>query len=337
MGSILSNDLFNHVLIDPIKRGSRELFVLSGYASATMVSRQFEYALKVLKCEISIDLHVGMSGKDGLSRSNLLGMQAIPRQRLGQRFNCTFNVKGTSNHSKLYVWCSDSGPVEAFLGSSNFTQFGFGLLQSSAKHSEVCVAVDPNEAFNYVVDASQGSIGYQSSDIYEYIDIYDDLKPEGMSQDHEELKSGNQESVVLPLIQLKGSESGQTHQKSGLNWGHREGREPNQAYIPVPSNVAQSNFFPSRGIHFQMTTDDGQAFICTIAQDGDKALETPFDNSILGKYFRQRLGLEPGSFVSTEDLTRYGANAIRISKINAEFYHLDFKPGIVIPQVNTFR
>lgn len=329
MSSLITSGLFQQILIDPITRGAKDLYIVTGYASPSMVTRQFEYAKKELGSNISIDLHVGMTGRDGLSRSNLLGMQAIPRQSSGQNFNCTFSVRGSSNHSKVYVWCSDRGPVEAFLGSNNFTQFGFGLSTGSNPHVEAAVKVDPQEAFTYVLEASRGSIGYQSTDIPSYLDLYDDARYENQLDTIND--SGNKiyTAVVLPLIRLRGALAGETHQRGGLNWGQREGREPNQAYIPIPSTVAKSNFFPAKGVHFQVTTGDGQAFICTIAQGGDKALETPFDNSILGKYFRQRLGLEPGSFVTAEDLKRFGANAIRVSRIDDESYRLDFEPGIL--------
>ena len=37
--------------------------------------------------------------------------------------------------------------------------------------------------------------------------------------------------------------------RSGLNWGQRPGRNPNQAYLKVPSIEQQSGFFPKKGIN----------------------------------------------------------------------------------------
>lgn len=45
-----------------------------------------------------------------------------------------------------------------------------------------------------------------------------------------------------------------------------------------------------RGVHFHVMTGDGETSIATVAQDGDKAIHTPAENSILGRYFRRRLG-----------------------------------------------
>ncbi|ASJ57639.1 hypothetical protein BP422_22055 [Brevibacillus formosus] len=118
----------------------------------------------------------------------------------------------------------------------------------------------------------------------------------------------------------------EVHEKSGLNWGQRHGREPNQAYIPIPSAIHQQNpgFFPPRKHEFNLITDDGQSFVCVVAQDNNKALESSHDNSILGKYFRIRLGVPLGGKVQTTDLTQYGRDTVRIYKIDDETYYLDF-------------
>lgn len=333
---LIQKNLFEKILVEPAKRGNNELFVLTGYASAAMVTKHFEVITKELSLELSIDLHIGMTGRDGLSRNTLLGLQSIPRQIPGRVFNCTMNVRGTSNHSKLYVWCDDSGPQEAYIGSSNYTQLGFGVSNASTHHKESCVQLDANVAFEYVLASSQGGISYKSPDILDYIDLIDELAKSEAALEELNLNSlAALEFVDLPLVMTRPSDNGEVHSKSGLNWGQREGRNPNQAYIPVPSFIAKSSFFPEKGIHFQVITDDGEAFICTIAQDGDKALETPNDNSILGKYFRKRLGLALGTFVTKEHLESFGSNQVRIFKEDDESFRLTFEPGQIYEQTKS--
>ncbi len=324
---LITENLFEQVLLDPARRGARELFVVSGYASASMVTKHFETATKELSIDLAIDLHIGMTGRDGLSRNTLLGLQSIPRQIGDRSFNCTLSVRGSSNHSKIYVWCDESGPREAFMGSSNYTQLGFKISQSSGTHKETCVEVNPTDAFDYVMAASRGAISYKSPDIGDFIDLFDE--DAGLSQAAEEQDANATEEnfVDLPLVMQRSSGFGEVHQKAGLNWGQREGRNPNQAYIPIPAKVARDNFFPEKGFHFQVITDDGEAFFCTVAQDGDKALETPSDNSILGKYFRKRLGLESGAFIETEHLLSFGSNIVRIYRDSEDCYRLSFQPG----------
>jgi hypothetical protein len=324
---LISDNLFERILLEPAKRGARELFILSGYASASMVTRHFEVASKELSIDLAIDLHIGMSGRDGLSRNTLLGLQSIPRQIGDRSFNCSLSVKGQSNHSKVYVWCTDKGPEEAYVGSSNYTQLGFGISDGSAAHKEVCVAVDPVAAFDFILASSKGGISYKSPDLAEFIDLTDENLGTKHSLDEPANEPNSSAYVDLPLVMSRTPAQGEVHQRSGLNWGQREGRNPDQAYIPIPSKIARSNFFPERNVHFQVITDDGEAFICTVAQDNDKALETPSDNSILGKYFRKRLDLPSGTFITKKHLIDFGSNLVRIYKDSDDCYRLSFQPG----------
>lgn len=327
-GELLTKDLFYQVLLAPSERGSDELFAVTGYASAAMASRHFEAVSIEGGRELSINLHIGMSGHDGLSRGTLQGLQAIPRQIRGRAFNCTLSPRGQSIHSKVYVWCDETGPREAFLGSSDYTQLGFGVVGASGTHQEICTKIDPEIGLQYVLRSSQAGIGYKSADVFEYIDLLE-------HQTRKEIGDGEQpvnsllgaESVDLPLVVTRGKDAGEVHGRSGLNWGQRENRNPNQAYIPVPASISKSGFFPDKGVHFQVITDDGEAFICALAQDGGKAIETPADNSILGLYFRRRLGLQSGARVGTEDLLNFGSDSVRFIKRDVESFELSFEPG----------
>jgi hypothetical protein len=324
---LITENLFEKVLLEPAERGAKELFILSGYASAAMVTKHFEVVSKVLSIDLAIDLHIGMSGRDGLSRNTLLGLQSIPRQIGSRSFNCTLNVRGKSNHSKIYVWCDDNGPKEAFLGSSNYTQLGFGISATASSHKEVCMAMDPIAGFEYIMTSSRGGISYKSPDIGDFIDLVDDQLNPKIAIEEPPVSVNSYPFVDLSLVMTRPPAIGEVHRKSGLNWGQREGRNPDQAYIPVPSTIAKSKFFPEKGEHFQVITDDGEAFICTIAQDNDKAIETPHDNSILGKYFRKRLNLASGAFIEKVHLQAFGSNSVRIYKDSDDCYRLSFQPG----------
>ena len=88
--------------------------------------------------------------------------------------------------------------------------------------------------------------------------------------------------VELPLVIEK---TNTIQQKGGLNWGQREGREPNQAYIPVPTSFNRDNpdFFPPLEQDFTLITDDGEYLMCVMAQAGRKAIQTSKNNSIMGE------------------------------------------------------
>jgi hypothetical protein len=198
-------------------------------------------------------------------------------------------------------------------------------------HHEVLVEIDPDPALDYILKLHENSINYLNSQIGEHLKITDEPisgEAQQMSMLYGTDTSNGSVKVYLPLVQTS-KNPGEVHKKSGLNWGQRDGRNPNQAYIPVPAEIAKSQFFPDRGIHFQLITDDQESFIASVAQDGDKAIQTPNDNSLIGKYFRSRLGLADGAMVETHHLSDYGSNAVEITKIEDGIYKMSFEPGIL--------
>ena len=64
--------------------------------------------------------------------------------------------------------------------------------------------------------------------------------------------------------------------------------------------------------------------ILRIEQQNNKAITTPARNSDLGEYFRNRLGLANGDFVTREDLDRYGRTDVIFIKLDEETYYMDF-------------
>ena len=125
--------------------------------------------------------------------------------------------------------------------------------------------------------------------------------------------------VTLSLVTLRTGEPGI---RSGLNWGQRNNRDRDQAYIPIP--VEHRGYFPARGQHFVCFTDDGRQLTLVVAQDEGKALHTPHDNSELGRYFRKRLGVPLGHFVARAHLDAYGRTDVDFCRISETTYHLDF-------------
>ena len=119
-----------------------------------------------------------------------------------------------------------------------------------------------------------------------------------------------------------------------MNWGFasprnkntKKPRDQNDAYIQLPSTIYKSDFFPLKGIHFTVSTDDGVTLICTRAQKDWRghAIETPHDNSSLGEYFRNRLGLANGQLITKEHLIRYGRTDVTFYKVDEENYYMDF-------------
>jgi hypothetical protein len=133
--------------------------------------------------------------------------------------------------------------------------------------------------------------------------------------------------VTLPLASNIGGTL-QVPKTSGLNWGQRPGREQNQAYLAVPAYIQRNHFFPDTGEPFLMECDDGEVFKCVRAQANGKAIHTTSNNSLLGLYFRKRLGVMAGYMITIDHLIKYGRSSVDVSRMNLHKFYLDFSPII---------
>ena len=319
---MITSHLFEQILINPVvEQGANELFVVSGYATAAMAFHHFQ---QLYEDEFSLKVHliVGMAVQDGLSLSNHRGFQNLMNNDLAGVFECSYVMEHPPVHSKVYAWLRDGEPVAGFIGSANYSQKAFYHNQREAM--EEC---SPEYGIDYYQELNKDTIYCIHPDADNFVTIFNDKyfaqREREMAQDVDELPFvgiSGLEHVKVPLVNRDGIVSA----RSGLNWGQRPGREPNQAYIPLPAEIIRLNFFPPRGQHFTIYTDDNKTLTCTRAQDNGKAIETPQNNSQLGEYFRRRLGLPNGAFVTVEHLREYGRLDIDFYKMDEETYYMDF-------------
>jgi hypothetical protein len=323
---MITENLFDTLLVDPaIQEGANKLYVISGYATSAMAFHHFEN-LRQRGSEIQVQLIVGMCGQDGLSKSNHRGFQQLMESELAGNFECSYLVDTIPVHSKVYAWYRDDIPVCAFTGSANYTQRAFGKGQGEAMATS-----DPERGLEYFQGLLPNTIYCVHTEAEDFVQIYNDKY---FARQRREAAQQENRNVAAPVVStLAGLESvrisllargGDVGRISGLNWGQRPGRNPNQAYIGIPAAIARSGFFPKRKEHFTVLTDDSKVLICTVAQDNNKAIETPQNNSLFGEYFRNRLGLANGAFVNLADLQRYGRTDVDFYKIDEETYYMDF-------------
>lgn len=107
-------------------------------------------------------------------------------------------------------------------------------------------------------------------------------------------------------------------EKSCLNWGQRENREPDEAYIRLSAEHQDSGFFPNTGISFLVVTKDGHEFQCIREQSNGKAVTTVGDKSELGIYFRDKLNLPHDALITTQDLVKYGRTDVTFYKVTKD-------------------
>lgn len=316
---MICDNLIDEILVKPSKDGGDKIFIVSGYASASMAYCH----LKLIPENVKINLIIGMCPFDGIDKGNHSSFKRLVAENSSNRFACRYLIESPPVHSKIYTWVKQDVPFKSFTGSANYSQRAF--YQNTR---EALTLGDPQRGLEYYNQLIPQSVNCIEENIDQYINIFDitrrraPVQPGRVPRDDEYPVEGLVK-VELELLAANGSP------RSGLNWGHRGdqikyNRNLNEAYIRVPAKIGRSDFFPETRKFFNLSTDDGRGFVCVVAQQNRKAIATPYSNALLGQYFRERLGLASGALVRHEDLTRYGRTDVTIYKIDQENYYLDF-------------
>lgn len=305
---MFSSDLNRRVFIEPMESGADHLCIVSAFATPTMATWLINL-VKSLDKHIRLTLIIGMAGERGIPTTDHESFKSLMREQLTdniESFECSYVYQGAPVHSKLYIWLSNDRPVCAFAGSANFTQTAF------SNHQREIVAVsDPDLAYEYFNSLIEDTIYCNHAEVEEVVTI---IPPRDIVYE-------NAEQVTLSFLTRRTGNVGTT---SGLNWGQRDRRNPNEAYIPVPAHIARSGFFPLDETVFTVLTDDHRQLLLRVEQAGDKAITTPLSNALLGEYFRNRLGVAEGAKVTKDDLERYGRTDVTFTKIEEELFYMDF-------------
>ncbi len=310
---MLSEDLFREILIIPAMRQEiNRLQIVSGFATAGMADRHME-KLAGIDQSISIDLIIGMPRQVGIEKAQHFALRKLSEtQPYGLDFSCRYVVKGNPVHAKTYCWFEKNRPILAFAGSANYSLTAFGRSQI-----EVMTPADVYGIANFQADVRRNTTDCRDEHIETKIALTETRQIADLNS--------NVDTVTLSLLNHQTKE---TPERSGINWGQREGRNKNQAYINIPADIGGSGFFPDRAEQFTVLTDDGDSFIMVRAQDGGKGLHTTQNNALLGEYLRARMRVPSGHYVTRQHLIEYGRTDITFTKIDDETYLLDFRPNM---------
>tara|TARA_B100000401_G_C52451850_1_gene552328 strand:- start:10 stop:663 length:654 start_codon:yes stop_codon:yes gene_type:complete len=216
------------------------------------------------------------------------------------------------------------------IGSANYSQNG--LINNTQK--ELLYKIDNshcNMVDTYISSLLKDSILCSDDNAIDLIKLGGGLH----SVKSVEIDISNGSAIEIPSINnYQGyrisllDRRGNVPQRSNLNWGQRpdQKREPNQAYIKVPSSMQNIGFFPDRYNHFiiQDLNDDDMVFMAVRAQDNGKAIHSSENNSIIGKLFRNKLGVDLGSPIKLEHLINYGKTYIDFYKVDDETFLINF-------------
>lgn len=324
---IYNENLFEKILIEPTSEGADSLYIVSGYATSAMAFHHLNH-LRNKNSNIKIDLLIGMCPLDGIASSNHRGFQNLMENEFPSHFSCSYLTRIPPAHSKIYIWLNNENPYLSYIGSANYTQTAFIRGQR-----EILTECSPKKAFIYYEKLLSESIFCNHHEAENFVKIFNDKffirkkKAREIFQDIPGVLELDYNTMGLQYVEVSLLDNyGNLPERSGLNWGQRpeEKREPNQAYIRLSSKIYKSDFFPPRGVHFTILTDDSKVLICSRAQENGKAIHTPHNNSLIGEYFRNRLGVNFGVPVKKDDLLKYGRNTVLFYKIDDETYLMDF-------------
>lgn len=253
------------------------------------------------------------------------------------------------NHSKIYLWKIDNNPIEALVGSANFSTKGL----ENDDQEVLCLVSNPKELqtiSDYIQDAKSGSI------------IADPAYKNFTSSVHStavttEFKKFSILSTTPPEVSLTSwflwSEENKcfyTHRAGGFNWGFDKYGKPaakrrlSAMYIPIPKRMVTElpDFFPNKGINLNYNKGQGHRNRHPVADaifDDKTTMKISFEGhggkyikqltsyphaDEMGEYFRQRLGVKLGGRVEYSDLEKYGRKDVRISLIDDGIYAIDF-------------
>lgn len=315
---MITEDIAKKILFQPLHEGADELYLATSYATHTMLSWFLTNLELHYHQTLRVAMIVGMVPYNHLSVTVHDGFCALvkpPYPPQIDKVECSYLYDSPAFHGNLYIWKKHGVFYKAFMGSAPFVQSAF----TRSDVQESMVECDAQEAWTLYSTLIGRSVYCNHAEIEEYVQ----LVPSHPVLDMElnlVSKLDNYESVTLSLV----TKNGKPGSRSGLNWGQRPRRDPNQAYIPLPRPIAQSGFFPPKNIHFTAITDDRKQLTLRVEQQNDKAIATPERNSDLGEYFRNRLGLANGIFVTRNDLDAYGRTDVTFYKLDDETYYMDF-------------
>lgn len=308
-----TNNIVKQLLFDPISTGADRLCIISYQATPSMASWLLKTFEEYGISDITVELIIGSTIKEGIDNISHDGFKELQGDRYSKiykNFTCSYLYQGSIPKTNLFIWLKDNVPICAYSGSYEFTQAS--LLR---KCDNTLISCKPVDAYKKYEAAVNRSIFCNHAEVEDYVIVR-------LQSNSPVLFQSNFDDHVIHLSFL--TRTGEVGKRSGLNWGQRQGRNKNEAYIPLPINIATSGFFPLNKQHFLVVTDDHHTLLLRVEQQNDKAITTPASNALLGEYFRNRLELPNGAYVHTSDLINYGRTDVSFIKIDDEQYYMDF-------------
>ena len=315
------------------------MVIISGYVGPKPVERLKELPIKTT-------VVYGMYASDGIHKPL--------RQSLIKEEQKIENLKVLCStipvHSKIYMWLNDGHVIYSLIGSANFSLNGLTTPYKESLAETTLDTFKPLEQYRDVI--FNNSIPCSETKVRQ--------TPKQIGNE-EEWSEYDKKICTLPLY-IKENNKLVIPQRSGLNWGMAKklsGSHVNidDAYIAIPADYAShySNMFPIKQTipskdgdykknhrhndTIEVIWDDGTEMVMLLegtrnAKDDagnkiayPKQIASSPKKYVLGRYLRNRLGVESGRAVTLTDLDNYGRRDISISLQGEGIYYFDFSVG----------
>jgi hypothetical protein len=274
---LYEDDLFGNAFKTKYIKNATTLRIVSGYATPSMLQHHIEAFPK-----LKISILLGMTSKDGIQLFHHKKFTEIEQNNAN--IECYYNAQCPHIHSKIYLWeATDGSPLYAVMGSANYTING--LISSDQK--EILCDCDPKEAQNYINNIYNTCSCVKCTDA----NIKRFIKIEEYSPKQNNRKTAKkQKTAVFPTLpyvdlSLLRSDGKMYGEGGGINWGQREGRDPNQSYIAIPAPIQRQKFFPPKGEIFNVLANKTQFMRMVVAQGPEPESWSRSCESILMTHF----------------------------------------------------
>ncbi|MCM1334867.1 MAG: NgoFVII family restriction endonuclease [Bacteroides sp.] len=289
---------------------------------------------------LTVDIILGMT-KSSLTEKKHENICRLLRQLNSSggmpKVTCRYICSGSEVHSKVYIWCRPDEiiselPCVAYCGSLNYTMNAFYKRRETVSMCNSLEALkyyqslyaDTLDCFDPLITQKLKNVTNNSSSVLEDVD----------NSEKDYLEYDKEKPIATIKVSLLTADGADTGYGSGINWGIRRNgtkRDPNQAYIPYNKKDRVDGFFPDRVSPddencpiFRVITKDFGSFHMRMAQQGNKALHSAENNSILGEWIRKKINIPSGGYVTKQMLEHYGKTYVTFRKYADGTYLLDF-------------
>mgnify|MGYP000260785399 CR=1 FL=1 len=250
-----TENIAERILWNPLKKSADKLIIISNYATPATLGWFIEQLIEHKVHKIAIELFLSMTATEGIKPATHTAFIKMIKdskkdyiKKVITSLHCSYLYNTTFN-DVIYIWEKNGRPIQAFQGNASFTLSTF----LDKNHQCLMTTFSLEEAYKIYQDCIDNSIYCNHSEIEEHIKI---LKSHySFDNEHNCLTNNQNKYIEKRTFSLLKSGKSEIGARSSLNWGQRNNRDHNQAYIPIHAKCNAKDFFPSHEYFFALTDD----------------------------------------------------------------------------------